>query len=51
MIATVLIENVLIEAACFAALWLVALRLRDVSLIDAVIALERHVEGRMRRRK
>ena len=42
MITTVLIENALIVAACFAVLWLIALRLRDVSLIDAVVTPERH---------
>jgi steroid 5-alpha reductase family enzyme len=42
MIVTVLIENAPIVAACFSVLWFVARRLRDVSLIDAVIALEQH---------
>jgi steroid 5-alpha reductase family enzyme len=39
MIATVLLQNALIVAACFAVLWLVALRLRDVSFIDSWWAL------------
>ena len=39
MIATVLIQNALIVAVCFAALWLIALKLRDVSFIDSWWAL------------
>lgn len=39
MIATVLIQNALIVALCFAILWLIALRLRDVSFIDSWWAL------------
>jgi steroid 5-alpha reductase family enzyme len=35
MIATLLVQNALIVVVCFAALWLVALRLRDVSFIDS----------------
>lgn len=42
MIATVMIENAQIVAACLAVLWLVALKSRAVSLIDAVIALKRN---------
>ncbi len=39
MIAALLIQNALIVAVCFAALWLVALRLDDVSFIDSWWAL------------
>jgi steroid 5-alpha reductase family enzyme len=38
-IARLLIQNALIVALCFAALWLIALRIKDVSFVDAWWAL------------
>ena len=38
-IAVFLLQNALIVAVCFAVLWLIALRIRDVSFVDAWWAL------------
>lgn len=38
-IAVLLLQNALIVAVCFAVLWLIALRIRDVSFVDAWWAL------------
>jgi steroid 5-alpha reductase family enzyme len=51
MLTTLLLQNVAISAACFVVLWLISLRLRDVSFVDSwwalgivVLAVATHVE-------